>query len=115
MSTTIRTIASEEFHQIAPNLTEFGFPDKEMDWYANPKGDVIGKLILDKIERTWLGYVWIRDNAGTFAKGKKDQYGHDALAGQPYQVEMESEARQLLTEKMEELLSGRIEGQSTEK
>ena len=104
MNQKIRPISSEEFCRLAPNLTEFGFPDKEMDWYASPQGEVIGKLILDRIEKTWLGFIWIRDTTGAYAEGKQGQYGHDALAGEPYQVKLEFEARQLLTTKMEELL-----------
>jgi predicted N-acetyltransferase YhbS len=63
---TIRSISKEKFCQLAPNLTEFGSPDKEIDWYASQNGEVIGKLILDRIEkRGWatFGFVTRREHS----------------------------------------------------
>jgi hypothetical protein len=66
-----------------------------VDWYSSPKGEVIGQLLLDRVEKTWLGDIWVRDHTGGYGDGNH--------AFSPYKILIESEARQLLVAKMQEV------------
>lgn len=99
----IRQITKEAFYKLAPNIRELGHPDREVDWYASDEEDVIAKLVLDRIEKTWLGFIWVRDEEGAFGTGKMG-YGANVLAGKPYEVKAEAHARELILTEMGKLL-----------
>ena len=65
---TTQRITNEEFYKIAPEIKEFSYPDREMVWYKTKRAEVIGIIVVDKIEQTWLGHVWIRDQSGKYPK-----------------------------------------------
>jgi len=92
----VQRIPKDKFYKLAPELNAFGFPDREIDWYSTKRGEIIGKLVIDKIEQTWLGHVWIRDATGKYPKRE--------MVGEPYQIKNQTQARGLIEAEMERLL-----------
>lgn len=100
--TTVSEITEQEFYSIGPKVTRLSFPDKEMKWFKAENGNIIAKLVLDRIEKTWVGHVWIRIDSGEHHVGT---WGY-AMAGELYTMYSDTEVEKIIHQTIEGIMNG---------
>ena len=89
----IRTVTDVELKSVAPQIMAFRSPDKEVAWFITNDGQKVAKIVIDKIERTYLGYVWTASGGG-FTDATK------MMLGQPYQIKDIQQVEKMVRDKL---------------